>query len=300
MRKTLLLAAALVAAAALWRGASPARAADAPVDAAEALPGIETGQLTPPQREAVVRVAREQFCYCGCPHTLTQCLRTHKECRHAPRMARLAVRMAEGNKPAGEIRKLLDEYYSSFEKPRRSRLDLAGFGPALGDEKAPVALVEFSDFGCPFCQVVKPLIDGFVKERPSRVRFYYKPFPLPQHPRALEAAVAAEWARDAGKFWPMYDGLYANPNEFSDEDLAERAREIGADPTSLKAALSSTALRARVAASQAEGRAAGLRGTPTLYWNGRRMVLPDFTPAGLEHNLEDEEEWTRHGGWARD
>jgi len=300
MRKTLLLAAAVVVAAALARGARPARAADAPLDPAELLPGVETGQLSPAQREAVARVAREQFCYCGCPHTIAQCLRTHAECRHAPRMARLAVRMAEGNKTAAEIRRLLDEYYASFEKPRRARLDLAGFGPPLGDEKAPVTLVEFSDFACPYCQVVKPILDAFVKERAGRVRLLYKPFPLPQHPRALEAALAAEWARDAGKFWPMYDALFANPNQFSDEDLADRAREVGADPTGLRAALSSPALRAKVAASQAEGRAAGLRGTPTLYWNGRRMVLPDFSPAGLELTLEDEEEWTRHGGWARD
>lgn len=300
MRKTLLLSAALVAAALLWRAARPAVAADAPADAAEALPGIETAQLTPAQREAAVRVAREQFCYCGCPHTLTQCLRTHKECKHAPRMARLAVRLAEGSKPAAEIKKMLDEYYGSFEKPRRARLTLEGFGPPLGDEKAPVTLVEFSDFGCPFCQVVKPILDDFVKGHAGRVRLFYKPFPLPQHPRALEAAVAAEWAREQGKFWPMYDGIFANPHELSDEDLAERAEEIGADPTSLKAALASPALRAKVAASQAEARNAGLRGTPTLYWNGRRMVLPDFSPVGLEHNLEDEEEWTRHGGWARD
>jgi protein-disulfide isomerase len=132
------------------------------------------------------------------------------------------------------------------------------------------------------------------------VRLYYKPFPLSMHPRAMEAALAAEWARDVGKFWPMYDALFANPHELSDEDLADRAREVGGDPTALRAALSSQVLRARIAASQAEGRAAGMKGTPTLYFNGRRLVLPDLSPVTLDFTLEDEEEWARGGGWSRD
>jgi len=300
MRKTLLLAAAVVAAAALARAGRTAWAAEDLPDAAEVLPGVAVEQLTAPQRDVLVRVAREEFCYCGCPHTLSQCLRTHKQCRHAPRMAELASRLAGAGRQAGEILKLLQEYYASFEKPRRARLDTARFGPALGDEKAPVTIVEFSDFACPYCQVLKPVLDEFVRARPSRVRLIYKPFPLPQHPRSLEAAIAAEWARGTGSFWRMIDALFAHPRRLSDEDLADRAREIGADPLALREALLSPELRARVEASKSEAVAAGLRGTPTLFLNGRRLVFTDLTAAMLEFTLEDEEEWTRSGGWAKD
>jgi len=299
MRKLLpLVVPALCAAAWLAIRTAPARAAAA--DAAELLPGIPVEQLTPPQREALAQVARDAFCYCGCPHTLAQCLATHKECKHAPRMAQLAARLAGTGMPAGEMLKQLSAYYSSFEKGRRARLDLAASGPPLGSEKAPVALVEFSDFTCPYCQLFKPMLDEFVKGHAGRVRLYYKPFPIQGHARALEAALASEWARDAGLFWKMYDALFANPHELSDEDLADRARDIGGDPTALRAALMSGKLKARISASQAEGRAAGMLGTPTLYFNGRRYVLADMSASGLEFTLEDEEEWARSGGWARD
>lgn len=302
MRKILSIAFPVLCAAAwLWLRTEPARAAGptSGPSAAELLPGIPLDRLSVAQREVLARVAREEFCYCGCPHTLAQCLATHKECRHAPRMAELAARMAGAGLLQAEIQRHLAAYYASFEKGRRSRLDLSAFGPPLGSEKAPVALVEFSDFTCPYCQIMKPVIDAFVREHPQ-VRLYYKPFPILSHPRAMEAALAAEWARDAGLFWKMYDALFANPHELADEDLADRAREIGGDPTSLRAALESGKLRSRISASQAEGRSAGMLGTPTLFFNGRRYVLNDASPDALAFTLEDEEEWIRNGGWARD
>jgi protein-disulfide isomerase len=299
MRKILSFAfAALCAATWIAVRSGPARAAGP--DLAALLPGIEVDALTAPQRDALAKVAGDAFCYCGCPHTLAQCLTTHKECRHAPRMARLAARLAGTGLQPPEILRQLAAYYGSFEKGRRARIDVSAFGPPLGSEKAPVALVEFSDFTCPYCQLLKPMLEEFVKAHRDQVRLYYKPFPIASHPRSMEAALAGEWARDAGLFWKMYDALFANPHELSDEDLADRAREIGGDPTALRAALASSQLRARVSASQAEGRAAGMQGTPTLYFNGRRHLLSDLTPAGLERTLEDEEEWTRNGGWARD
>jgi protein-disulfide isomerase len=299
MRRFLAIAfPALCAAAWLAIRSGPAQAAGP--DLAELLPGIPVDPLTPPQREALAQVAREEFCYCGCPHTLAQCLATHKECKHAPRMARLAARMAGAGMRQAEILGQLAAYYSSFEKGRRARLDLAAFGPPLGSEKAPVAVVEFSDFTCPYCQMLKPTLDDLVKDHASLVRLYYKPFPILSHPRAMEAALAGEWAREAGLFWKMYDSLFGSPHELSDEDLADRARDMGGDPTSLRAALSSSRLKARISASQAEARAAGIQGTPTLFFNGRRYLLVDHSPAGLEFTLEDEEEWTRNGGWARD
>jgi len=296
-----LATAALAALCALsWIALRTAPAQAAGPSAAELLPGISLDGLTAPQREVLAKVAGDEFCYCGCPHTLAQCLGTHKECKHAPRMAGLAVRMAAVGMQAPEILRALATYYGSFEKGRRARLDLAASGPPRGDEKAPVALVEFSDFTCPYCQGLKPVLDEFVKRNPGRVRLHFKPFPIQGHARALEAALASEWARDAGRFWPMYDALFAQPHALQDEDLADRAREIGGDPTALRAALQAQSFRARVTSSQVEGRAAGVMGTPTLFFNGRRYTLTDFSLAALQFTLEDEEEWTRSSGWARD
>lgn len=266
----------------------------------ELLPGIDLSSLTPEQRGVAARVSRDEFCYCGCPHTLTGCLREHKGCRHAPRMARLTARLAGLGLTEVQVLRALTEYYASFDAPKRARLELKASGPPLGNPDAPVALVEFSDFTCPYCQTLRPRLESFVKARPGRVKLYFKPFPLPSHPRSFEAALAAEWARDQGRFWPMHDLLFSRPHALDVESLAEMAREVGGDPADLRKALETRRHRSRVLSSQEEARRAGVTGTPTLYLDGRRYLLPDWSEDSLEFTLQDEEEWRRSGGWARD
>jgi len=280
--------------------AAPVSAIAAPP--ADDLPGVDLSELTPAQAEVVRRVAADEFCHCGCPHTLAGCLREHKGCKHAPRMASLVVRLAGQGLGAGEVLKALTAYYSAFDASRRAKLDLSGFGPPLGSADARVTLVEFSDFACPFCQALRPELERFVREHEGRVKLFCKPFPIASHPRAMEAALAGEWARAHGLFWPMHDRLFAHPHQLSDDDLAADARALGADPDDLLAAIAEGRDRARIAASQAEARAAGLVGTPTLFLNGRRLDLGPVRDVNaiLQFALEDEEEWMRAGRFERD
>ncbi len=276
-------------------------AADATAD--DDLPGVDASALTPAQRQVLLQVAADEFCYCGCPHTLGGCLRQHKGCKHAPRMATLAARLAGQGMTAGEILKVLTDYYASFDRRKRSRIDVADYGPPLGRPDAPITVVEFSDFTCPYCQALKPELDRFFREHDKRVKLYYKPFPLPGHERSLEAALAAEWARGKGLLWKMYDELFAHPHALSDEALAADATAIGGDPDDLLKAVQSRRDKARVTASQQEALAAGLTGTPTLFFDGRRLAVPVSVrdaPDLLRFTLEDEEEWKRNGGWGRD
>lgn len=273
-------------------------AAAPPPPDADDLPGVDLSDLTPAQVEVVKRVAADEFCYCGCPHTLAECLRHHKTCKHAPRMAALAARLAGQGLGAGEVLKALTAYYSGFDRARRAKLDVKEFGPPLGDAAAPLTLVEFSDFACPFCQALRPELEGFVRDNASRLKLFYKPFPIAAHPRAMEAALAGEWARDHGLFWEMHDRLFSHPQALADDDLAADARALGGDADDLLAALADGRGRPRVAASQAEARKAGLPGTPTLYLDGRRLELGPVKDAveSLQFALEDEEEWRRAGG----
>ncbi len=253
--------------------------------------------LTAQQKAVLAKVLQEEFCYCGCPHTLLGCLTEHTGCKHGPRMAALAARLAGMNLASNDIERLLTDYYSSFDGAKRARLDVAGFGPPLGDPQAPITIVEFSDFVCPFCQQLRPKLEEFIEKHAGRVKLVYKPFPLAMHPRAEEAAEAAEWARDQGVLWAFYDALFENNRALDDETLAGHAERLGKDGAELKKALESHQYRTRVGDSQSEARRGGIQGTPSLFINGRRHLLPDYSDTILEFILEDEEEWLKSNGW---
>ena len=159
--------------------------------------------------------------------------------------------------------------------------------------------MEFSDFTCPYCQIFRPVLEKFVEDRPGRVKLHYKPFPIESHEGALQAAQVAEWGREQGIFWPLHDRIFGAPHA-SLEVFTDWIRELGQDPEGLPQALASGRLLEKVRGSQAEARAAGLRATPTLFLDGRRLSLPDLSEWMLEFTLQDEEEWLEHGGWTRD
>lgn len=263
------------------------------------LPGIPIEGLSAEQRQVVAAWAKDTYCYCGCPHTVSECLRGHEGCHHGKRMARLAARLIEAGAKPAELPRMITDYYASFDLRKRSQLDLFGWDPPLGEKTAKVTVVEFSDFTCPYCQVFRPVLEKFVEERPGRVRLFFKPFPIESHPGALEAAQVAEWARAQGIFWPLQEKLFGAPHASLDV-VSDWVRDLGKDPSSLEQDMASSKWLAKVRASQADARAAGLRGTPTLFFDGRRLAVPDLSEWMLEFTLQDEEEWREHGGWSRD
>jgi protein-disulfide isomerase len=262
------------------------------------LPGADLSGLSAEQQKILADWSRSAFCYCGCPHTVGQCLRGHRNCKHAARMVTLAARLVRAGAKKDELERLVASYYASFD--RRAQIDVSKFGPPLGNPSAPVTIVEWSDFTCPFCQAVRPTLEAFVEAHKDRVKLIYKPFPIESHPGAQELAQAGEWARDANLFWPMHDAMFGSPGSHSPDELASLAAEAGGDADSLKAALESGKYAAKVKASQAEARAAGIKGTPSLFINGRPLVLTDYSEEGLEFTLQDEEEWVKYGGWQKD
>ncbi len=294
------LAAALALGPILAHAASPAPAAPAPDAALEAaLAGLPPEARAPAPRKVLAAYAQADYLYCGRPATVASALSAGGTCKHAGRQLRLAAGVADRSGATAEgLRDFVGRYYASFDK--RARIDLKAFGPPLGDEKAPVALVEYSDFTCPYCQSYRPALEAFVAAHPGRVKLFFKPFPIESHPGAVDAAIAAEWARDQGAFWALHDALFSAEHHGLDA-LAGAAEELKLDASDLRDAVTSRRLLPRVRASQEEGRAAGVRGTPTLFMNGRMLELPDNGPAWLEFALEDEEEWLQNGGrWAKD
>jgi protein-disulfide isomerase len=138
--------------------------------------------------------------------------------------------------------------------------------PTLGRADAPVTIVEFSDYQCPFCQrffattlaaIRKDYIDA------GKVRYVFRDYPLDQlHPYARKAAEAAHCAGDQGKYWEMHDALFRNQRALASEHLDEHARSIGLDGPAFQRCLSSGRHAAQVARGLADGAAAGVQGTP--------------------------------------
>lgn len=300
----LALGAALLLPAARTARAAPSlaerAAAKAAADLEAVIEGLKLAGIDPDRRQLLAEYAGGDYCYCGCPHTLGSCALQHKACKHSARQLRLAagVLVARPTATVAELARLVGAYYASFD--RRARIDVAGFGPPLGDEKAPVTLVVYSDFLCPFCQSYRPVLEAFVAAHPDEVKLYFKPFPLDSHPGAVDVAMAAEWGRDRGAFWPLHDALFEAQAHDLDA-MAAVAERLGLDAEDLRDAVTARKHEQKVLASRASGTKAGVRSTPTVFMNGRRLELPDNTAEWLQFTLEDEKEWSRHPGkWDRD
>jgi protein-disulfide isomerase len=167
------------------------------------------------------------------------------------------------------MRSLRDEYeiVNYLEPPR---FEVAATGPALGPETAPVTIVEFSDFECPFCLRIHPTLKQVMDEYEGQVRLVFRQFPLNNiHPHAQKAAEASLCADAQGKFWEMHDAMFENPRELAVADLKTRAAEIGLDEQAFATCLDSGEFSDEVAADLDAGRALGVTGTPALYINGR-------------------------------
>ena len=145
--------------------------------------------------------------------------------------------------------------------------------PALGPEKAPVTILEFSDFQCPYCKTAVPTLKRLSEKYGDRVRLVYRHFPLPDiHPRAMEAALAASCAAEQGKFWPYHDVLFNNQQKLEKADLIRYGGEVGLSVGQFEKCMASPKAAAVVADDIAEARALGLSTTPTFFINGRVLL----------------------------
>ncbi|MFN7940892.1 MAG: thioredoxin domain-containing protein [Thermoanaerobaculia bacterium] len=145
--------------------------------------------------------------------------------------------------------------------------------PTRGPESAPVTIVEFSDFQCPFCSRLIPILDEMRHDFGDKIRLVFRQYPLKEiHPLATKAAEAALCAKEQGKFWEMHDALYANQQKLAVEDLKATAAALGLDAPAFAICLDEGRMSAAVASSVFEGRRLGLNSTPSLFVNGRLLA----------------------------
>jgi protein-disulfide isomerase len=144
---------------------------------------------------------------------------------------------------------------------------------AQGPANAPVTLVEYGDYECPFCGLAFPIVKTLQKEMGKEMRFVFRNFPLKEaHPHALHAAIAAEAVGMHGerRFWGMHDTLFTHQNALEDEDLAMYAEELGVPASEIAAAFLGGPAAERVRTDFRSGIRSGVNGTPTFFINGER------------------------------
>ena len=148
----------------------------------------------------------------------------------------------------------------------------AGNSPSKGPKTAPITMVIFSDFQCPFCSRVEPTLKQIDDTYKGKVRFVWKNYPLPFHQNAMPAAEAAMAAGEQGKFWEMHDKLFANQQSLDRATFEKHATELGLNLDKFKADLDSGKLKTAVNADVQYGNSlGGGMGTPTFFINGKKI-----------------------------
>jgi Na+:H+ antiporter, NhaA family len=162
-----------------------------------------------------------------------------------------------------------------------------------GNPNAPVTLEEFGDFQCPSCGAYHPELKKIESEFGDRLRVVFREMPLvPMHEHALLAAQAAEAAGLQGKFWEMHDKLYENQTKWSEvKDLVpvfvDYAKQIGIDPDAFMKDLNGDKVATRIFQDGKRAHALGVRGTPTLFVNGKEARDEQMKPENLRQMIND-------------
>ncbi|MBI5066837.1 MAG: thioredoxin domain-containing protein [Deltaproteobacteria bacterium] len=167
------------------------------------------------------------------------------------------------------------------------RVTVAAEGPSRGSEKAPITIVEFSDFECPYCVKAEETVKQVMKEYEGKIRLVYRDFPLPFHPNAQKAAEAAHCAGDQGKYWEMHEKLFANQQKLKVSDLKDHAKGVGLDAVKFEKCLESGDKAALVEKNKKAGAEVGVQGTPAFFVNG--IMLSGAQPFAEFKTIIDKE-----------
>lgn len=239
-----------------------------------ALPGVDFSGLSPARTQAALKILREHSCPCGCDMKLAECRIKDPGCSYSKGMASVLISALHSGKSAPEAVKAAEESrwgHLPVHKLLDDPITLAVAGaPVDGPAGARVTLVEFSDFQCPYCYKAAGALREILKAYPNDVKLIFKQFPLDSHSQAAGAALASIAAERQGKFWPMYDALFAHRQDLSRRSLFAIAQNLGLDMKRFAADIDSPETKRALARDVNDGDNAGVDATPTIFIDGRR------------------------------
>jgi protein-disulfide isomerase len=151
---------------------------------------------------------------------------------------------------------------------RAPRQNVEAKGPSRGPANAPITIVEFSDFECPYCSKAEEVVSEVVRVYGDKIRVVYRDLPLPMHPNAAKAAEAAHCAGEQGKYWEMHAKLFSNQRALEVPALKGYAKDLKLDQAKFDKCLDSGATAALVEEGKKAGNELGINGTPAFFVNG--------------------------------
>jgi protein-disulfide isomerase len=198
--------------------------------------------------------------------SIAQCVRERRPCDKCAAAAAFIKQAVRDGMSSEQVERM---YKSRFDPAGMHEIPLVG-SPFKGPEKARVVMVEFADFECPHCAQAAPTLDAVWAQHKDDVRFVFKYLPLSIHPHGEVAARAAIAAQAQGKFWEMHDVLFANGAHLERADLDNYAKGLQLDVDKFQADFDSAATTERIKQDRELADALKIRGTPTIYLNGRQ------------------------------
>lgn len=236
----------------------------------EELEAVDVSELTRAEQRVWVELINERLSPCGEPVSVGRCVAEERGCRTCVPAARYLARLIR----EGYERQEIEEHYDlRYGRDEGVEIDVAG-APSRGSPMAPVTIVEFSDFECPYCGRAHPILQQVLRDYEGRVRVVFKQFPLSAHPHAMPAARAAVAAGNQDHFWEMHDLLFEHQRQLEEEDLERYAEQLGLDMDRFREDMQSAETQQRVEADKQQGQRLGVEGTPTFFVNGRRFREP--------------------------
>jgi predicted DsbA family dithiol-disulfide isomerase len=228
--------------------------------------GVDTQEFTPRERHELSGYVTEFTSPCpSVAVPIAQCLSENRPCPACLPAAQAIAKAVRDGMTHEQVEHL---YKERFDVASVRTIPLEG-SPSRGPEAAPVVVVEFADFECPYCQKIAPELDSLWSARKDAVRFVYKFLPLTMHPHGEIAARAAVAAQLQGKFWEMHHQLFANGQRLEERDIEGYAEAIGLDIERFRADMGGDLAKTRIAQDRNLADALGVKGTPALFIDGR-------------------------------
>jgi protein-disulfide isomerase len=234
------------------------------------LQGVDTSAMTPRERKEFSSLVSDLLAPCpNTPVSIAQCVQENRPCAACLQAAKSIAHAVR----EGASQSQIQEAFKARFDPQGAKVIPTAGSPSKGPEDAKVTVVEFADFECPHCRMAVPMVDAVLAAHPGQVRLVYKFVELTMHVHAEPASRAAWAAGQQGKFWEMERLLFERQDHLEQGDLERYAKILKLDVAKWKTDMDSPAAKDRLAQDQRLEDDLKLKGTPTIYVNGRELDL---------------------------